>query len=1137
MLLGCESKFIDYAMPFNYPVIEVHLQAPKLFTSNSSKNQTNQPEQAYSKKTLADTIFKVVNTRCEYLQKALVVKSAPRFSWEITSNQNNQRQSAWQLIVSDDRNIIDAAQGNIWDSGKMKGNTTFGIKWEGTKLASFTKYYWKVRIWNQDDVASDWSNTANFITGALDENDWSAQWIGDKPEVPLNYPLLYKHIGYLSAYTDQQNEEKWVQLDLEDVKAFDKIKLYPADNNIRQIKDYYFPLAYRIESSVDGQRWEELIVVNEALTPRGKPIDHSIEGHHARYIRFVATRLSQHDHINYNPNDRNNRTKKFAFALAELEIINEDQIVSIPSRITYKDALIKIDRENGYDPDMLADGITHTPAHPERRAIPPCPLLRKTIRLKDKPIQALAYVSALGIYELSINATHPDDQVLAPEWTDYHKHVQYQVYDISELLKNGTNTIGVQLADGWYAGMLGPVRWSPYYPKRGAYGLDRRLFFQLEIEYPDGETERFISDESWKIFTDGPMRMADHFLGETYDANKEVNGWKTTDFNDHQWKNARIDNTVDVQLVPQINQPIKVLETLPAKHVYKSQNGHYIFDVGQNIAGWCKIQLEGEPGDLITMQHGEILDEVGNLYTENLGMAVQIDSVILGPSGKLTYEPRFTYHGFRYVEVKGLRSATNKHILEAKVVASAQPRTGTFACSNPLLNHLYQNINRSHISNMHSVPTDCPQRDERCGWMGDAFIFAQTSIFNRDMAAFYNKWTVDIMDAQSERGTFPDIAPHPFAHEKHFTGVPGWADAGIQVPFILYQNYGDQEIITDNFEAYERYIENIRDNNPDHIWRNGLGNNYGDWLNGNTLRAEGFPKEGAQIPSEVFATIMYYNSTCNLSEMARIVGSSKKAMYYRTLADKIKTAFANTFVDSNGIIEGDAQSCYALALYYDIFPEELEEKFEKRMIEKFIPYDGRMNTGFHSTLPLMNELAKRGYHDKAYQLLETTEFPSWGYSIEQGATSIWERWDGYVKGRGMQGAGMNSFNHYAFGAVGEWMYRHILGIQPDFQYPGFTHFILKPLPGGSLTWAKGSYHSISGQIEADWKKTSQNFEYRISIPANTSATIHLPGQSSNSVLINGKKISDYLEEDEIDHRDQHTIFKLGSGSYTLESLL
>jgi len=1081
------------------------------------------------------TVLTVVDPKCEYMSEALVAKQSPRFSWEFTSTLNGQKQTAWQIIVSDKKEEIEAGKGNLWDSGKQKGNETFGIKLPAGLLNSFTRYFWKVRVWDQDGKVTDWSKTADFITGAFDKNDWKASWIGDKPEAPLKYPLVYKHIGYLSSYTNNDNEEKWVQIDLGKTADFNKIRLFPSYNNIKKIKDYYFPLAYKIEVSNDGNKWELCTEKNPSAAPGGNPVELIFDNHQARYVRFVATKLRKYNDRNFDYEDQGDPTKLFAFSLAELEILDNDQLISLGCTVTYKDALIKIDREDGYDPEMLTDGITDTPSYPEKRATPPSPLLRKVFMLKEKPVKAIAYVTALGIYDVSFNGQAPDQRVLAPEWTDYHKRVQYQVFDVSNLLDAGANIIGAQLADGWYAGMLGPTRWSEYFPKRGAYGLDRRLFFQMEVEYPNGEKETFISDGSWKIYPDGPVRMADNFRGENFDANKEVPGWTTKNFDDSSWKNAVADKRDDINLVPQTNQPVRIIETLDAKSVSKTKEGYFLFDVGENITGWCNILIEGNPGDKIVLRHGEILDDKGQLYTENLGAAVQIDSVILGPSGKLIFEPQFTYHGFRFVEVRGLRGTPEKSILKAKVIASDQPRTGYFECSNPMLNQLYKNLNRSHISNMTGVPTDCPQRDERCGWMGDVFIFAQTSMFNRDMAAFYNKWMIDIMDAQSQRGTFPDIAPHPFAYEKHFTNAPGWADAAVRLPYLLYINYGDKAVIEDHFEAYERYIENIRKSNPDLIWKSGLGLNYGDWLNGNTLNAEGFPKTGAQIPSEAFSTIMFYNSVNTLSEMAAAIGKNEKASYYSDLASNIKTAFINRFVNVDGMIEGDAQACYALALHYGVYTKELEKNFEKRMIDKFIPYAGRMNTGFHSTICLMKELVKRGYTDKAFQLLETKEFPSWGYSIEQGATSIWERWDGYVKGRGFQGAGMNSFNHYAFGSIGEWMYENIIGIQPDSAAPGFRHFILKPLPGGTLTWAKGSFNSMSGKIEAGWKRNGNHFEYQFTVPPNTTATVCIPAKSNDSVLLDGKKLSD--ANIQAGYIDGYVVFKIQPGTYSASSEL
>jgi alpha-L-rhamnosidase len=1077
-----------------------------------------------------ESALSVVNLKCEYINEALIAIQSPRFSWELATSKNGQNQKSFQIIVSADKSKIVSGTGDLWDSGKTKSSETFGIKLPEGRLISFTKYYWRVRVWNNNNEVTEWSKPATFITGAFDKSDWKASWIGDKQEPPLEYPLLYKHIGYLSSYTDNENEEKWIQIDLGSKKEFEMVRFFPSDNNILKIKDYYFPLAFRIETSDEGTKWIKCAERSEVKSPGGNPLEVTFQKISGRFVRLIVTKLRRYNSRIFDYEDHGDPKKLFAFSLSEMEIINQKQILSSGCKVSYKDALIKVDREDGYDPDMLTDGIKDTPPYPTRRPIPPSPLVRKRFELKSRPVKAIAFVSALGVYEIAFNTVRPDQRVLAPEWTDYNKRVQYQAYDVTELLNAGQNVIAAQLADGWYAGMLGPTRWSEYFPKRGAYGLNRRLFLQLEVEYGNGNKETIVSDGNWKMYKEGPIRIADNFLGESYDARKEVASWESVSFDDSGWKNVVAENN-NIHLVPQINQPIKVIETLRTKSVLKTKKGYYLFDVGENIAGWCNISIKGNPGDRIILRHGEILDDNGELYTENLGAAIQTDTIILGQSGIINYEPRFTYHGFRYVEVHGLRNPPDKSILNAKVIASDQPRTGYFECSNPMLNQLYKNINRSHISNMHGIPTDCPQRDERCGWMGDVYIFAQTSMFNRDMAAFYNKWMTDILDAQSERGTFPDIAPHPFGYEKHFTNAPGWADAAIRLPWFMYINYGDIEIIRNNFKAYEKYISNIVKTNPDLIWRSGLGLNYGDWLNGNTLNAEGFPKTGAQIPSEVFSTIMFYNSVVTLSKMADATGMKEESKNYADLAGKIKIAFRESFINDDGMIEGDAQACYAMALHYNIFPAEMEKIFEKRMIDKFIPYAGRMNTGFHSTLCLMKELVKRGYAEKAFQLLETTEFPSWGYSIDQGATSVWERWDGYVKGRGFQGAGMNSFNHYAFGAIGEWMYENILGVQPDFDSPGFRHFILKPLPGGSLTWAKGSFNSFSGKIEAGWKKDGNKFDYQFTVPPNTTATVFIPAKSAESASI---IVSDDQEKPAFTNsgfKDGYVVFEVNSGTY------
>jgi alpha-L-rhamnosidase len=472
-------------------------------------------------------------------------------------------------------------------------------------------------------------------------------------------------------------------------------------------------------------------------------------------------------------------------------------------------------------------------------------------------------------------------------------------------------------------------------------------------------------------------------------------------------------------------------------------------------------------------------------------------------------------------------------MISALAVASDSEITGAFECSNPKLNQLWQNIVWTQRNNMTSVPTDCPQRDERMGWMGDAQVFCQTSMFSMDMAAFYTKWIKDIRDAQSERGTFPDIAPHANKPDIRFSNAPAWADAGVIIPWRMYQNYGDKEILIGHYNAMKRYLENIKSQNPDHIWLNDVGNNYGDWLNANTIIAEGYSNKRGEVPKDVFATAFYANSVKLFTNIAAVLDKKEDAKTYQVLYENIRNKFNEEFVDENIRIKGNTQSAYALALNFDLLPEEKQTIAFKHLIECIEEYDYRISTGFVTTIMLMKELERRGRIDIAYKLVESERFPSWIYSIDQGATTIWERWDGYVKGRGFQDPGMNSFNHYSIGAVGEWMYRIILGINPSEKHPGFKHFTIKPQPGGTLTWAKGSYKSINGLISSEWKKDKKQFKLDVEIPVNTSATIILPVNRNAPIKLNSKSLSvEMINKDNI--MENETAIDLGSGKYSFE---
>ncbi|MEI2725954.1 MAG: alpha-L-rhamnosidase C-terminal domain-containing protein [Verrucomicrobiota bacterium] len=448
-----------------------------------------------------------------------------------------------------------------------------------------------------------------------------------------------------------------------------------------------------------------------------------------------------------------------------------------------------------------------------------------------------------------------------------------------------------------------------------------------------------------------------------------------------------------------------------------------------------------------------------------------------------------------------------------------------------MLNRLWQNIRWTQRANLMSVPTDCPQRDERLGWMGDIQAFAQTACYGMDMAAFFKKWIPDVRDAQADDGRYADFAPHPFDRNKHFTGVPAWGDAGVIVPWRAWLNYADQRLLEEHLDSMKRWIEFIRSQNPELIWRQRRGNDYNDWLNADTLKLAGWPAKGGEVPKEIFATMYFAHSTELVSKLATAIGRDEDARRYDKLFTEIKAAFQLAFVQPDGRLPGDTQAGYALALHFNLLPDELRPKAVAHLREAIQQYKGHLSTGFLSTRCLMLELTRNGYNHEAWQLITNRTFPSWGYMIENGATTMWERWDGYVPGRGFQDPGMNSFNHWAFGAVGEWMFQNIVGIQPDESHPGWKHFVIRPRPGGDVTWADGRYDSIRGPITSAWKIKNGNFTLAVTIPANTTATVYVPARGVAEVTQRGKPVSSAPGVKFLRMDAGNAVFEVPSGAY------
>lgn len=761
-------------------------------------------------------------------------------------------------------------------------------------------------------------------------------------------------------------------------------------------------------------------------------------------------------------------------------------------------------------------------------------MLRREFKVSSKPKRAVVYASALGVYELHINGQRVGDQLLAPEFTDYHSRTQYQAYDVTNLLKAGSNAIGALLGDGWYAGSLGLAQ-SLVKKPRNIYGNHPRFLAQLEIELADGKTERVVSDGTWRTSREGPITRSDILDGESYDARREMPGWDSSGFGDKTWTIADVAPEVRTILTAQPNEPIRITREIKPISLTEPKPNVFVFDMGQNMVGWCRLKAQSQTGTIVTIRHAEMLSDDGTIYTDNLRTARQTDTYTFHGRGIETFEPHFTYHGFRYVEVTGLQSKPSADAILGRVFHSAMSEVGTFEASDQTLNKLWQNIFWTQRGNMLSIPTDCPQRDERQGWMGDIQIFVGTGIFNMDMAAFFTKWMRDVRDAQATDGRFADFSPHPFGKDKIFTGVPGWGDAGIVVPWRVWQQYGDRRILAESFESGKRWVEFIRTNNPELLWKNKRGNDYGDWLNSDTFIYEGFPKKGGQVPKEIFATMMFAYAADLISRMATVLGKKDEAQHYRQLFEDIKQAFNKAYVAEDGRIQGDTQAGYAIALHFDLLPEKIRPLAVKYMLEGIDRYKGHMSTGFHSTYRMMLELTDSGHNDVAYKLINNHTFPSWGYSIENGATTIWERWDGYVKGRGFQNKGMNSFNHYAIGAVGEWMYRVILGINNDDTHPAYEHFVIRPQPGDGLKWAKGSYNSIRGKIQSGWSITGDKLKIDVAVPTNTTATVYVPARDPRTVKESGKAADSAAGIKFLRMEGGTAVFLVQSGSYSFEA--
>ena len=740
--------------------------------------------------------------------------------------------------------------------------------------------------------------------------------------------------------------------------------------------------------------------------------------------------------------------------------------------------------------DWKAEFITPTLKEDTNQS-EPAPYLRKEFTLNKAVQSARAYVTSLGLYEFRLNGERVGDQFFTPGWTSYNHRLPYQTYDVTEHLDRGANAVGAILGDGWYRGYIG---WGN---QRNYYGTDLALLAQIEVTFKDGTKKTIVTDNSWSS-SYGPIRMSDIYNGETYDAQMELDDWDEPGYETTGWAQTNTHDYPMENLIAPDGPPVRKVKEIEPKEIKFTPEGDTVFDMGQNMVGWIKFNIKGNEGQTIKLKHAEVLDKEGNLYTENLRSADQaIKYTFKGESPKETYEPHFTFQGFRYVAVSGLDRKPTTDMLTGIVLHSDMKQIGDFECSNDLVNQLQHNIQWGQRGNFLEVPTDCPQRDERLGWTGDAQVFAQTGSFNFHTAGFYDKWLKDLALDQKENGAIPHVVPDVLGG----AGATGWGDAGVIVPWVVYLNYGDERILENQYPSMKRWVEYMNTQaGENHLWQS--GSHFGDWLAYATTRSD-YP--GATTYKDLIATAYFARSTHLLSKIASILGKEEDASRYKLLYEVTREAFQEEFITPNTRVTSNTQTAYLLGLTFDLLPEEDEQKGVDRLLHRINEFN-HLTTGFLGTPLLCPTLSEYGQTETAYKLLNRKEYPSWLYPVTMGATTIWERWDGIKPDSTFQNPGMNSFNHYAYGAIGEWLYRYVAGIEFDRDHPGYKHIIFQPHPGGGLTYAKANHESPYGEIISDWQINDKKFNYKVVVPPNTTASIRLPGAKKGEVTVNGTMV-------------------------------
>lgn len=1030
-----------------------------------------------------------VHLRCEYLKNPMGIDQAPpHLSWQSDNLERNWKQSAYQILVASKPERLRPGKADVWDSGKHDSDASVNIAYAGPALESRRRYYWRVRVWDSKGRLSESSESAWWEMGLLHATDWKAKWIAWKNP------------------NDQADREKirWIWVKGQDALAVPSkasatfrivVPLSAKPGNAALFLAARGNFTAQVNGrDVGGKKaWSTF--------DRREITDQLVAGDNVIEVRVTAPEVSQEGPNAVPPT-------KAALAAVMKVTQSDGTVLRIPTGQHWQ---ARLDNQPDWQPASEVGDLSDKNFGDPGPLPQPASYLRQTFELSKPLHSARLYVTALGSYRVYLNGTRVSTDVLTPDFTDYRKRVLYQTYDVTNLLVSGRNAIGALLGDGWYGS---PLTWFGIH----FFASPDRLLAQLEIDYTDGSHETVLSDDSWKASA-SPILQSSIYGGEIYDARLEQAGWDTSSFDDSRWNQATVTDAPPIIVSSQVDAPAQIVQTLQPKHVTRLPNGTYLFDMGQNMVGWATLKVRGSAGTRVRLRFAEILNPDGTIYTQNLRNAEATDTYVLRGGGEETFAPHFTFHGFRYVEVTGYPGTPSHDAVEADVVSSLSGEpVGRLVTSSDLVDRMWEIGIWGQRGNFLSIPTDCPQRDERLGWMGDAEVFWRTGSYNFDVAAFSQKFMQDVVDAQTEGGAFSNVSPDVLARKElpvddpANVGAPGWGDAGVIIPWTTWMQYGDTAIIQKDWNAMQRWMEFIQSRNPDFLRKNGVSFNFADWL-----------APDPNTNKDLLATAYWALIANMMSQMAHAIGKEADARKYEDILQNIRRAFQQAYIKDDGEVGTGTQTSYVAALYAKMAPESLQPMLVDRLVKDIESHNWHLSTGFLGTPLLLFALSDHGRTDVAYRLLLNDTYPSWGYMLSKGATTWWERWNGDTGD-----PAMNSYNHYAFGSVMAWVYRYAAGIDTTLEAPGFKEIVIHPHLDSRMTAARAEYDSIYGKIVSDWQGTSAGpFSLRVTIPANTTAKVFLPAMQGAQIRQNGKRVKPQPE-------DGSYVVQVGSGAYLFE---